>query len=618
VTELLSDTLLLAAAGAAVALFNAFRKQGKLEVFGVRFKLNLRAKVLIFTLGVVVMLLVTSHLATSTLVADNLREQLERRATQAMENLGEWLSARKEQIYSTAQILADSDKMRYNVDWEVPNWLSRELEDMLRRGEPDFLMVENTKFETRWVYQVVDNPLEHGKNVPKRAIELPEERWSSGLTEVVLDADRLLLTVGVPIRKEMEVLGLLTLGSSIDEETIRDMRYASGCDELSIISGGRLMMSTLDEKDEEKLAKTLPLDLNPDQVSYLQLGESKYLTLVQPTATFTGDVTAYIAIHFSDMEMRKLLEGISNALNLSALLAFLIFSILSIAFSGGLTTQLNQLVANVTALGEGRDEEPVEVSASDEVGVLARAFEELRIKLRHRTADLVRSERLASMGQIAAGVAHEINNPLGIVLGFTQDLLAGKEKSDPDTEALRIIEHETERCARVVKDLLNLARTAEPVRKPVDIRAIIDKTLKLFAIQFRDRNISIESFFNAAPLVLGDEQQLQQVFMNVIINSIHAMDKGGTLKVAMASGGELDGDPGVAVRIEDTGYGISEEQLRHIFDPFYTTKKGGGSGLGLFIVHRLVDAHGGKVTINSAPGKGTTCTIVLPTESGTE
>lgn len=578
-------------------------------------KFNLRAKVLIFTLSIIVILLITSHLATNTLVANNLQAQLEKRADLAIENLSEWLSARKEQVSSTAQILADTDWLKNDVDWFVPNWLGYDLEKTLGRGEPELLMVENIKAEEKWTYLIIDDPLRHGADLPRRASTLPEQRWSGGITEVVPDGDRLLLTVGIPIRKDIEVLGLLTLGTAIDQTAILDIRYASGSDELSIVKDGKIMLTTVAEEIKTGLQEAFPKEVDQERSYHFKVGEVEYLTRVQPLRSATGDIVAYLVVHFSDEESRKLLAGISNALNLIALGAFLLFSLLSIVFSGGVTTQLNRLVDYVTALGEGRDKEQIEVNSKDEVGVLARAFEELRVKLRHRTAELVRSERLASMGQIAAGVAHEINNPLGIVLGFTQELLVARNESDPDTEALKVIEQETERCAKVVKDLLNLARTGEPKRKPLDLRSLLDKTLKLFTIHLRNAEISVEANYNEVPLVLGDEQQLQQVFMNVIINSIHAMDGGGKLSISLSSsvakeGGELF--RWVATRIEDTGCGISAEELKHIFDPFFTTKKGKGSGLGLFIVHRLVDAHGGKVNIDSASGRGTVCTITLP------
>ena len=577
-------------------------------------RLNLRAKVLIFTLAIIVILLITSHLATNTLVASSLREQLEKRADLAVENLNEWLSAQKERIYATAQILSESEWLINDTDWNIPNWLGRDLEKSMSRGEPDMLMIENTKYEERWVYQVVDDPTRHGSALPRRAFQLPEQRWIGGLTEVLPDGDRLLLTVGVPIRNDLEVLGLLTIGTAVDLEAVQDIRYTSGSDEVSVIRDGRLLLGTVTSGFRNVVETTLQEMPDPSRSRDLRVGGIDYLTRAQPLIDAEGDITAFILIHLSDEESRKLLTGISNALNLTALGAFVVFSLISIVFSGRITNQLNRLVDYVSAFGEGRQEESVEITSKDEVGVLARAFEELRIRLRQRTAELVRSERLASMGQIAAGVAHEINNPLGIILGFTQDLLASKADDDPDTEALLVVEQETERCARVVKDLLNLARTGETHRSPLDLPSLLDKTLKLFSIHLRDKKIDLVCSYGEVPLVLGDEQQLQQVFMNVIINSIHAMENGGSLKITVGEGVELGGAKTVSVRIEDTGSGMDDEQLRQVFDPFYTTKRGSGSGLGLFIVHRLVDAHGGKVSIDSAVGKGTICNITFPAE----
>ena len=227
---------------------------------------------------------------------------------------------------------------------------------------------------------------------------------------------------------------------------------------------------------------------------------------------------------------------------------------------------------------------------------------------------LIRSERLASMGEIAASVAHEINNPLGIILGFTQDLLSDKGDENEDVEPLKVIEHETQRCAKIVKDLLDMARADTVKRKGVDLPKLIDKTLPLFKLHFRDKNIRLEKDIMPVPRVLGDEHQLQQVLMNVIINSIHAMEaEENMLSISLFNRGAGEGKVDfIILRIKDNGKGIPAEHLDRIFDPFFTTKRKGGSGLGLFIVHRLVEAHGGNITVESSVGVGTTCTITLP------
>ena len=696
-------------------------------------RLSLRAKVLIFTMAIIAILLVTSHLVTSTLVANSLRDRLERRALHAAEGLGEWIATRSERIGARAQMLASSDWLHSAVDWRDPSWLGAVLRQQLPRiGEPEVLMIESTG--GGWVYTVVEQPLRYGSGLPRRASELPEQRWMEGLAEAVPDADRLLLTVSVPVRTQSEVLGLLTIGSRIDAAAVDDIRNVCGCDQLSLFVGGELLLTTFPEELREDAAAGLPAAGQQRRGSFAtRVGSEEYLTRVHTLVSSAGEEVADLLVQVSDHESRRLLADISNALNLSALGAFIVFSILSVFFSGRVTTQLKALVDHVSALGEGRYEEPVRAAARDEVGLLADSFEELRVKLRQRTEELqrseaflrrlvedttnaiftldseglvtfmnpqlaeltgwgderllgtplaeladpaererteetiagvlerglsvggreltlrradggsliallslaplapreegraavgaladltelkklegqlVRSERLASMGQIAAGVAHEINNPLGIILGFTQDLLAARGDDDPDSEPLRVIEQEGTRCARVVKDLLNLARAGEARREPLALDSLLDKTLKLFAIHLRDGGIGLETDYAPAPKVLGDEQQLQQVCMNIILNSIHAMDGGGTLRVALRPAAA-----GAEVRIEDSGRGIGPEELKHIFDPFYSSKREAGSGLGLFIVHRLVDAHGGRVEIESEPGRGTVCTITLP------
>jgi len=357
-------------------------------------RFNLRAKVLIFTVALVAILLVTSHLVTNTMVAAVLRQQLERRASRSVDNFSEWISARKEKIFTTARNLAESGVLPVAVDWTEPNYLGDVMEHQFRqREEPDLLMVESLK--SAWFYQVIDNPLRYGANLPLRAFELPEAQWQAGLSEVVHDGDRLMLTAGAPIRSGVETLGLVTVGMAIDSGVVGDIRFATGCDHVSIVAAGEVLLSTIPPAGRGSLGDALPDGLDP-AVSYdLELAGGEgweggtYLTRVQPLTSATGETVANVVIQISDAELRGLLASISNALNLTALVAFIVFSFISFFFSGRLTNQLKRLVGHVSALGEGHYEEPIEIEATDEVGHLARSFEDLRLKLRQRTDELV-------------------------------------------------------------------------------------------------------------------------------------------------------------------------------------------------------------------------------------
>jgi two-component system, NtrC family, sensor kinase len=219
------------------------------------------------------------------------------------------------------------------------------------------------------------------------------------------------------------------------------------------------------------------------------------------------------------------------------------------------------------------------------------------------------SEKMASIGLLAAGVAHEVNTPLTGISSFTQMLLDGASPEDPKTAVLEKIERQTFRAAKIVNGLLNLARPAQVDSGPCDINTVINDVLSLLEHQFRNGSIQVrKELAPASPLVQGVEHKLQQVFLNLFLNARDAMPKGGWLTIVTRQqrGSAL-------IEVADTGSGIPAEQLSRIYDPFFTTKAiGKGTGLGLSITYGIVQEHGGTISCDSQVGQGTRFTIQLP------
>jgi len=227
----------------------------------------------------------------------------------------------------------------------------------------------------------------------------------------------------------------------------------------------------------------------------------------------------------------------------------------------------------------------------------------------HLEEQLQISEKMASIGLLAAGVAHEVNTPLTGISSFVQMLMEGAEPDDPRTRVLEKIEKQTFRAARIVNGLLNLARPAQTDSGPVDLHVVISDVLSLLDHQLKTGRIQVRKELAAtAPIVQGIEYKLQQVFLNLFLNARDAMPKGGWLTIVT----RVDGDQ-AAVEVADTGSGIPLEQLSRIYDPFFTTKEiGKGTGLGLSISYGIMQEHGGAITCNSAPGQGTRFSLLLP------
>jgi signal transduction histidine kinase len=219
------------------------------------------------------------------------------------------------------------------------------------------------------------------------------------------------------------------------------------------------------------------------------------------------------------------------------------------------------------------------------------------------------SEKMAAIGLLAAGVAHEVNTPLTGISSFTQMLLERADPVDPRTQLLEKIEQQTFRAAKIVNSLLSLSRPAGGEMRLIDLNAVIGDVLSLLEHQFRTHKIQVRKHFELpAVMVRGVEYKLQQVFLNLFLNARDAMPRGGWLSITTAVS-----ESEALVELSDTGVGIPSEHLARIYDPFFTTKpEGRGTGLGLSVTYGIVQEHGGTLTCESDPSQGTRFRLVMP------
>ncbi len=249
---------------------------------------------------------------------------------------------------------------------------------------------------------------------------------------------------------------------------------------------------------------------------------------------------------------------------------------------------------------------------NDEVSNLILAFNKMGTEIEIKQEQLVQSRKLAAIGTFSSGIAHELNNPLNNI-SLSADALLEDYNELSEEEAKEIIGDiilQTERASEVVKDLLDFCREKTPTSARLNIKDVIGAAAKLIANQLRLNSIWIEDYIpDALPLIVGDSQKLQQVFLNLFVNAIHVMPKGGLIHL------DAREEPEGYVRIDvgDTGTGIQPEKIEDIFDPFYTTKAvGHGTGLGLSIVYGIVKKHGGYIEVKSKIDVGSTFSIFLP------
>jgi two-component system NtrC family sensor kinase len=265
-----------------------------------------------------------------------------------------------------------------------------------------------------------------------------------------------------------------------------------------------------------------------------------------------------------------------------------------------------------------------------EIGVLQKTFKEMLTSIQERDKrqrveseiKLLQSEKQASVGKLAGGVAHEINNPLTGIVTFTHMLLRRNDIPEDVRTDLETIAQETERVRKIVKGLLDFSRQTELDREPTDVNRLVRQTITLVENQalIKGVNLTFESG-DGLPMVTLDRNQMQSVLLNIIINALDATDPGGSITITTNIGVSTSkpGQKGIEILCTDTGCGISPENLNKLFDPFFTTKEvGHGTGLGLSVSYGIVERHGGTIWVQSKVGKGSTFKVWLPTEEHSE
>jgi PAS domain S-box-containing protein len=246
----------------------------------------------------------------------------------------------------------------------------------------------------------------------------------------------------------------------------------------------------------------------------------------------------------------------------------------------------------------------------DTIHLLVKDIEQRRLA----EEQIAQADKLASIGQLSAGIAHEINNPLGVVLGYTQLLIRHENPRSEKYRDLKTIEKHARNCKAIVEDLLNFARTSSPNENLIRIDTTLDEVMK-FIRQHGDldRIEVVKDYDPAVPPMFLDEKKIKQVFMNLLLNARHAMGSEGRLSLSTAY---RPAGRRVLIEIADSGHGIAKRDLSRIFDPFFTTKPTGeGTGLGLSVSYGIIKNHGGEITVDSAVGRGATFTITLPVTS---
>jgi two-component system, NtrC family, sensor kinase len=279
---------------------------------------------------------------------------------------------------------------------------------------------------------------------------------------------------------------------------------------------------------------------------------------------------------------------------------------------------LNAIVAATRKVAAGDLHYMIALPKRDEIGMLAGSFNEMTKKLSDAQRQVYQSQKLAAVGQLAAGVAHEINNPLTGVLSYSSFLLKRAAEMPEFKDDLDVIVRETQRCRGIVKGLLDFARQSPPEKHPSDINEVVERAIRIVQAQLAARRVDVQKHLCAdLPLVNADANQIQQIIVNLLLNANDAIGEGGgtvTLVTDVKANGGTAQSPATAVEISvrDTGCGIPTAHLERLFEPFFSTKGGKGTGLGLAVAWGIVEKHNGRIDVESEVGTGTTFRVLLP------
>lgn len=345
-----------------------------------------------------------------------------------------------------------------------------------------------------------------------------------------------------------------------------------------------------------------------------------YITAYEPIKNISGKTIGILGLgvlesKFKSMERKALLIflGITSAgIAVSVIICFVL--------TNSIMRPINSLLLATRGVADGKLEQHVQLyNSPEEIAELGEAFNYMVSSIKERDEqmrqraqeEIMKSERLAMVGHLAAGVAHEINNPLGGILLFSRLLLQKAPSEGLMRDNLERIEKDAKRCQSIVQGLLDFARQREPKIETLELNDVLEKTVNLFENQPLFHNIEIVKQYQPdLPVISADPAQIQQVFVNIIMNAADAMNGKGVLTITTQS---ADRNDYVEISFSDTGRGIPPDEFDRVFEPFFTTKGvGHGTGLGLSISYGIIQRHGGTIKVSSKVGQGSTFVITLP------
>jgi signal transduction histidine kinase len=417
----------------------------------------------------------------------------------------------------------------------------------------------------------------------------------------------------VPVR----VLGVVGVGSRLDSTAIADLKNFTG-GPVALVVGDSVVATTLPDSLTRALSEIdLPAVLRHPGTFRSPVERLPYLFAVNALPTAQG--SAAVFVFRSVAQELRIARGIKQSVLGIGVVALVLAVALALLVARIVARPAQALAAAATDLARGSFGAPLPTASGDEIGRLTRAFGEMRsaiaareARLRSAQAELIHREKLAAMGRLVAQLSHEINNPIYNIQNCLEVLDRRGDPKDPNREFLELAREELDRMAGLTRQMLDQSRPLSDAARPTDMNQMVQRVMTLARPELDSHGIRHEVGLEPElPRVVVHPDAIQQVLANLVYNAIDAMPDGGTLRLTTRADAEA-----VEVVVEDTGSGISEENLPHIFEAFYTTKPGvRGIGLGLFVSEGIIRGHRGRLLVESKKGAGSRFTVQLPRET---
>ncbi len=585
--------------------------------------MNLRIKVLFPVTLMILMAMIVALVIVNHVVRRQVLQGVANELHRSKRVFEELVKREREVLLDRGWVVAEAPHLKAAVDTGDPTTVQRVLEEHFKTVRSDILIVvdhANRVLAQRGLHQPL-NELTYDSFTDQTRSE--EDFHFLKIQDAYYQVASLPI-VSPDAISGVFILGHVIFGNALDDAYLTRLKKLVKCDIVFFLNN-EIIVTTLNLLKKNILKQLLtPITDHSSNAQKLMIGKEEVLTeWVDPEKRF-------LLIQSVDAAFQPIMQPIEKTMVFATVFAFLIAIFISSYISYEVLTPVKKLVQATNAIMQGDYKHKIEARSKDEIGHLARKFDEMRRTLKQKMQELqeqnvqlqtalkklevtqeelVRTEKLAATGKITAQLSHELNNPIHNIQSCLETAQKRLNQNNAAREFIDLAHQEVLRIGKLVREMLNFYQPKITKKQPVQIQQILEEIIKTVQHLIMERNIQFSTKFEPdLPIIYASRDQLKQVFLNLIFNAMEAMPEGGRLSISAFQDTQY-----LCVSIKDTGCGIPPENLNKIFDAFFTTKaQTSGVGLGLSVSYGIVKSHGGNIEVESQPNQGSSFVVKLP------